>query len=98
MTTLTKNELAKRMRKIVAPKKLSVYEAVCIVEALTDLLIKHFEEGGDKAVLQGFGTFKIRDRKEYETRHPISGEEMTVAAGRSITFKPAAEVKRRLNK
>ena len=97
MTTLTKYELAKRMRETIAYLDVNLEEAEEIIEVIGETIIRHFQEGGDKVVLRGFGTFKIRNRKAYETRHPISGEDMMVSAMRSIAFKPAAETKRRLN-
>ena len=36
--------------------------------------------------LAGFGCFKVQDRPE---RNPATGEAMTFAAGRKLTFTPA---------
>lgn len=37
----------------------------------------------------GFGTWTVRDRKARKGRNPQTGEEIEIAASRSVAFKPA---------
>lgn len=49
-------------------------------------------------VLQGFGTFEARTRKERKQRNPQTGEIMALPAKRVLTFRMAKSVKDVLNK
>lgn len=51
---------------------------------------------GDEVSLFGFGKFKVKDVAAREGRNPSTGEAMTIAAQRKITFQPAKAVKDRL--
>jgi nucleoid DNA-binding protein len=55
--------------------------------------------GQDKRVmLRGFGTFQPVQRRERVTRNPRTGEKITVAARRSVVFRPAKELREDMNK
>lgn len=43
---------------------------------------------GDQVALVGFGTFSVKQRAERQGRNPKTGEAMTIAASRSVGFKP----------
>lgn len=51
---------------------------------------------GEEVSLLGFGQFKMKDRPERDTRHPSTGEVMTIAASKKLTFTPAKALKVRL--
>lgn len=51
---------------------------------------------GDEVSLPGFGKFKVKDVAAREGRNPSTGEAMTFAAQRKITFQPVKAVKDRL--
>jgi DNA-binding protein HU-beta len=52
---------------------------------------------GDKLMLAGFGRFKVTDRAERQGRNPATGETMTIAASKKLTFTPAKPVRDALN-
>lgn len=51
---------------------------------------------GEEVSLPGFGKFKAKDIAAREGRNPSTGETMTFAAQRKITFQPAKALKDRL--
>lgn len=51
---------------------------------------------GEEVSLPGFGKFKAKDVAAREGRNPSTGETMTFAAQRKITFQPAKALKDRL--
>ena len=48
---------------------------------------------GDKVTLFGFGTFEVRERAERQGINPRTREPITIAASRSIVFKPGKSLK-----
>jgi nucleoid DNA-binding protein len=46
-----------------------------------------------RVALRGFGSFDSVQRRERTTRNPRTGEKMTVAARRAVTFRPAKELR-----
>jgi DNA-binding protein HU-beta len=48
--------------------------------------------------IPGFGKFKVKASPEREGRNPATGEKMTVAASKKLTFAPAKALKDALNK
>ncbi|HAF43053.1 MULTISPECIES: HU family DNA-binding protein [Sphingomonadaceae] len=75
---------------------LSKADAKKIVEAvfadITDAVAK-----GDEVSINGFGKFKVKDSPERQGRNPATGEAITIAASRKISFAPAKQVRDRLN-
>lgn len=43
--------------------------------------------------LSGFGTFTVRERGERQGRNPRTGEAITIAASKTVGFKPAPALK-----
>jgi len=52
---------------------------------------------GEEVSLNGFGKFKVKDSPAREGRNPATGQAMTIAAARKLTFVPAKAVKDKLN-
>lgn len=52
---------------------------------------------GDKIKISGFGTFVVRRKRERLGRNPQTGEEITIAARKVLTFKPSQVLKNALN-
>jgi DNA-binding protein HU-beta len=52
---------------------------------------------GEDVTLAGFGRFKVTDRAERQGRNPITGETITVAASKKLSFAPAKSVRDALN-
>lgn len=91
MKTLTKHTLAAMVTGMPTVK------AVDLIETLMDLIICYFQNGGERVVLRGFGTFKIRRRRAFTGSDPRNGDPIDVPAALSISFKPGVEAIRRLN-
>lgn len=52
---------------------------------------------GDTVALAGFGQFKVKDSPAREGRNPATGEAISIAASRKLTYVPAKAVKDLLN-
>lgn len=53
---------------------------------------------GDKVQLAGFGTFKVKERKERKGVNPSNGESIVVPASKIPAFVPAKNFKDAVNK
>ncbi len=51
---------------------------------------------GERVVISGFGTFRIRLRLARRIRNPGRPGWMTITAGREVRFRPGASLKRRM--
>jgi len=52
---------------------------------------------GEEVALAGFGRFKVSDRAEHQGRNPSTGEAITIAASKKLTFTPAKTIRDALN-
>lgn len=52
---------------------------------------------GEEVALSGFGRFKVADRAERQGRNPGTGEPITIAAQKKLTFMPAKNIRDALN-
>ena len=52
---------------------------------------------GEEVSLNGFGKFKLKDTPGRQGRNPSTGEAITIAASRKLTFAPAKAVRDRMN-
>jgi len=48
---------------------------------------------GNEVRINDFGTFKLKERAARKGRNPATGEEIEIAASKSITFKPVKHAK-----
>jgi DNA-binding protein HU-beta len=53
-------------------------------------------EAGREVRLVGFGSFSVSARAARKGRNPATGEEVDIAASKSVKFKPAKDLKTRL--
>jgi DNA-binding protein HU-beta len=51
---------------------------------------------GREVRLAGFGSFAISERAARKGRNPATGQEVDIAASKSVKFKPAKDLKARL--
>ncbi len=65
------------------------YETIfeLMAEALAD---------GDSVNVPGFGAFHVSERAARRGRNPVTGEPMTIAASKTVRFKPAKGLKEML--
>lgn len=51
---------------------------------------------GEEVSIAGFGKFSVKDRPERQGRNPSTGEAMTIAASKKVSFTPAKGIKDKL--
>lgn len=90
----TTNEIAD---KIAADNGLTKVQAKGIVEAVFQAISAAAGSDAETSI-PGFGKFKVKASPEREGRNPATGEKMTVAASKKLTFAPAKALKDALNK
>jgi len=66
---------------------ISKASAARVLDATLDGIVAALRDG-DPVALVGFGTFSVKQRAERQGRNPKTGEPMTIAASRSVGFKP----------
>ena len=93
---MTKQELIERI--VVSCKRRNVSKAAAsdLVESMFDNLSLAIRRGR-RFSYPGFGTFIVRKRKERKGRNPQTGQEMQIQASKTVIFRPAADLKQRLN-
>ena len=53
---------------------------------------------GDKVQLIGFGTYEVKNRAARQGKNPQTGEPLTIAASKAVTFKVGTALKNEVNK
>ena len=84
---MTKTDL---IAQVAANTEMSKKSAELAVNAAFDALSKAMAE---KITISGFGTFEIRERAERQGINPRTREPITIAASKSIVFKPGKALK-----
>jgi nucleoid DNA-binding protein len=92
--TKTKRELAKSLARC---SSLTAKDAEAVIGLLTNLMGLHFINGGRKIALHTFGSFNIRIRRPFVSRHPKTGAIIIHPRKRSIAFKPSPQLVKLLN-
>lgn len=86
---MTKTDL---IAQVAANTEMSKKNAELAVNAAFDALANALTEG-EKISISGFGTFEVRERAERQGINPRTRESITIAASRSIVFKPGKALK-----
>lgn len=90
---MTKNELVDRVAKKVGLTRKTSFETVNAVFAnIRDAMAK-----GDKVIITGFGTFKVRSRSTRTGRNPQTGQAIKIS-GHKLPGFTAGKTLRRLIK
>lgn len=63
-----------------------------IVDALFDITGRELDKG-EKVVISGFGVFSVINRGERVGRNPRTGEQVRIAARRSVKFHSSLDIK-----
>jgi len=90
---VTKAEIAQVIHERVG---LSKKESGQIVDVVLDVVRSALERGEDVKV-SGFGHFLVRDKRPRRGRNPKTGEEITIASRRVVTFRASQLLKQRVN-
>ena len=87
---MTKNELVERVSKKVGLTKKAAFESVnAVFGNIREALAK-----GDKVVVSGFGTFKVRTRATRTGRDPQSGSSIKIPGHKLPGFTAGKTLKR----
>jgi integration host factor subunit beta len=70
--------------------------AEAIVDRIFDSMVESLQRG-EGIEIRGFGSFSIREYKEYEGRNPRTGEMVKVRPKRLAFFKVGKELRERVN-
>src|SRR5947209_20467974 len=65
------------------------------LEALLEAVVEALASG-ERIEFRGFGIFTPKETKARTGRNPRTGEAVTIAASRKVTFRPSKELKDRL--
>jgi integration host factor subunit alpha len=90
---VTKAEIARVIHERVG---LSKKESGQIVDVVLDIVRSTLEQGEDVKI-SGFGHFLVRDKRPRKGRNPKTGEEITIAPRRVVTFRASQLLKQRVN-
>ena len=92
-STLTKSELIEMIsNKIKLPKGKAEQLVNCIFDSMVDAL-----KQGEGIEIRGFGSFTVREYKQYEGRNPRTGAPVHVAPKKLPFFKVGKELRERVN-
>ena len=86
---MTKQDLIETVAKTTG---LSKRGAAGVVEATIDGIAAGLRKE-KRLALSGFGTFTVRKRRARTGRNPRTGEEIKIAASKTVGFKPAPALK-----
>ena len=90
---MTKADIVERIhQKIGFSKK----ESSEMVESVFSIL-KNTLESGEKIKIAGFGNFVVKQKADRRGRNPQTGDSITIAARRILTFKPSQVLKNAIN-
>lgn len=92
---MTKAELIDKVCENNAKRGLSKAACEEIVDSVFDS-VSHCIKKDKKFTYPGFGTFTIRKRKARKGRNPQTGEEINIAASKTVGFRPAPSLKNSL--
>jgi DNA-binding protein HU-beta len=92
---MTKAELINSVLKTKGISGLTKKATGEIIDAIFANLIRAIKKE-KRFAYPGFGTFTVRRRKARKGRNPRTGEEIKIAATRTVTFKPAPLLKKNL--
>ena len=90
---MTKAELINAILKTKGLPELTKKATGEIVDAVFANLAKAIKKE-KRFVFPGFGTFTVRRRKARKGRNPRTGQEIKIAATKTVTFKPAPQLKK----
>ena len=71
-------------------------ETAEVVDAVFDV-VKTKLEDGETIKVSGFGKWVVNEKNERIGRNPKTGEQITIAARRVVSFKPSQVLKKGLN-
>ena len=92
MATLTKAHI---VEKLFARNLFTKGESAQIIETLFELMKQSLQDGED-VMIRGFGKFSVREKHQRRGRNPQSGEPMTLAPRKVVTFKCSSVLREKM--
>jgi integration host factor subunit alpha len=92
MGTLTKSRIADQLNELGFTKKKSLDFIEIILEAMKDTL-----ERSEDVLISGFGKFRVRDKRERKGRNPATGDDLTLAPRKIVTFRCSDKLRKEIN-
>ncbi len=91
--TLTK---AKIIEKVSTRNGLTKKQSTDTVEALLEIM-KETLVSGDDVLINGFGKFRVKEKRERRGRNPATGEDMMLKPRKVVTFKCSGKLREKVN-
>ncbi|WP_129125944.1 integration host factor subunit alpha [Geomonas oryzae] len=90
---MTKAEIAERIARIGYTTKDSVELMEQVLDIVKETLIT-----GEEVKIAGFGKFSVNEKAPRRGRNPQTGEEITLAERKVVSFKPSQILKEEVNR
>ena len=90
---MKKAELA---HEVANNSKLTKQQAQIVVQTVLDSIVASLQSG-ERVVLKGFGSFRLRERKARVGRNPRTGESVQVPAKTIVYFRLGKELRELIN-
>ena len=87
---------AELINAVAAKTEVSKKEAEAVIAATLDAITTAMKQG-DKVQLVGFGTFESKERPARVARNPRTGEEITIEASKTASFRVGKALKDSIN-
>ena len=91
---ITRNEISENLYKEIG---LSKSECIGFVDEIIEILSDSIAKDGFIKI-PGFGSFKLRHKKERMGRNPKTGVEKKIFSRKVVKFKPSSSFKKKINK
>ena len=88
--TMTKQDLIK---KVSSETGLTRKECMSVIDNLFEIFKSDLSDG-NPVMISGFGKWSVSDKKERTGRNPQTGDPITIAARKVITFKPSSVLRK----
>ena len=89
---MNKAELIKAVQDAGLSKKDATVAVNTVFDAVADALT-----AGDAVSILGFGTFTVKERAERQGHNPSTGDTITIAASKNVSFKAGKGLKDKVN-
>lgn len=91
---MTNKEL---IAKIASETSMTQIDVARVLEGFANVVTKGIASG-DKVVVNGIGSFELKEKAERVGHNPATGEQITIAASKAVTFKATKSLKDYINK
>ena len=90
---MTKADIVEKIQTATGLTKKDAAEMMEVVFSI----MKSTLESGEKLKISGFGNFEVKQKNDRLGRNPQTGDTITIAARRILTFKPSQVLKNSIN-